>query len=518
MSYLNIANFKYGLDTRRSELTSQPGTLLQLNNAHVNQGGEIEKRKAFVRTVIDPNQSTFGMEITSNDTILVFGSGTTPVGFPFIVGGVTIDYQRLPYPSPGGPTMLGILGSTSFAGKAWAIADFGFGGVLGYYDGVLVADFTSGLSFGALTNAAIAALLTVLINATPGYLAIQQPNPNDNKINIFGGTGSAYSVAITVNSTTGTLTDQNDNAGIPAVPATVAIGSFAVTNGSASAGVNKITHVKVNGVDLLSGSVDWVTSNVATAAAIAANINAFTSSPDYTAEAVGSVVQIFAVTAGSTPNGFVVQVTAAGNLVVGQCTLTLVFTTGTTVDITHILVNGVDILTGTAAFSGTLAGTVALAVTDINTNNATYNAFSSSNNIYISQRVTASNDIPLNVTGVTSAGGGFMDGTTPPLVVTGTPNSLTSSFTADHPPSWVTIGSALASVTGGLPPYKHNWRTVDPNDHNAFAISPNNYTTSFQTVGSAGQSTATVFVDEVTDAAGNTAISNTITIYGQNLL
>lgn len=45
---LIIKNFKYGLDTRRDVLTSQPGTLVTLENCHINQGAEIESRKAFV--------------------------------------------------------------------------------------------------------------------------------------------------------------------------------------------------------------------------------------------------------------------------------------------------------------------------------------------------------------------------------------------------------------------------------------------------------------------------------------
>ena len=46
-----IANFKPGLDVRRSELTSQPGTLLRLIDAHINEGAEIEKRKSLVQFV-----------------------------------------------------------------------------------------------------------------------------------------------------------------------------------------------------------------------------------------------------------------------------------------------------------------------------------------------------------------------------------------------------------------------------------------------------------------------------------
>lgn len=42
-----IPNFKFGLDTRKDVLTSQEGTLVTLENAHITTGGEVEKRKQF---------------------------------------------------------------------------------------------------------------------------------------------------------------------------------------------------------------------------------------------------------------------------------------------------------------------------------------------------------------------------------------------------------------------------------------------------------------------------------------
>lgn len=76
MAYFELQSFKYGLDTRRSELTSQPGTLETLNNAHINQGGEIEKRKALVKMGLGATTfpaQTFGLQPIQN-AVLVFGS------------------------------------------------------------------------------------------------------------------------------------------------------------------------------------------------------------------------------------------------------------------------------------------------------------------------------------------------------------------------------------------------------------------------------------------------------------
>lgn len=49
MPYFVISNFSNGVDKRRSPETAASGSLRTLRNAFINEGGEIEKRKAFVR-------------------------------------------------------------------------------------------------------------------------------------------------------------------------------------------------------------------------------------------------------------------------------------------------------------------------------------------------------------------------------------------------------------------------------------------------------------------------------------
>lgn len=70
--YLLIENFNSGLDSRRMALTSRPGTLQQLENAHITRGGEIEKRKAFDAIAYLPT-GTFGLH-SANGALWVFGS------------------------------------------------------------------------------------------------------------------------------------------------------------------------------------------------------------------------------------------------------------------------------------------------------------------------------------------------------------------------------------------------------------------------------------------------------------
>lgn len=91
--------------------------------------------------------------------------------------------------------------------------------------------------------------------------------------------------------------------------------TFSITGGTSSPGVNKVNGITVNGVQIMSGAVDWVTSHSDTATAVASNITAHTSAPNYSAAAVGALITISAAAgSGVTPNGFVVVVTVAGDV------------------------------------------------------------------------------------------------------------------------------------------------------------------------------------------------------------
>lgn len=99
---------------------------------------------------------------------------------------------------------------------------------------------------------------------------------------------------------------------------TAATGSFEVTGGSASPGVNTLATLTVNGVEIMGAAVDWVTSNDITAAAIATQINAYHSVPDYYATVLGATVTITPYDWGAGPNGYVVLPTPAGTVTVGS--------------------------------------------------------------------------------------------------------------------------------------------------------------------------------------------------------
>lgn len=92
-------------------------------------------------------------------------------------------------------------------------------------------------------------------------------------------------------------------------------GGFSVTGGTSNPGTNRVTSVKVNGIEILNTAVDWATSNSATATAIAAQINSYSSSPDYVASANGQDVYICPIQVrDTTPKNLTIVITKGGDV------------------------------------------------------------------------------------------------------------------------------------------------------------------------------------------------------------
>jgi hypothetical protein len=68
MTSLYVDDFKLGLDTRRSILAAEPGSLQQLDNCLITDGGEIEKAASFVQVATLPAGVTQGL-IGTNSAI-----------------------------------------------------------------------------------------------------------------------------------------------------------------------------------------------------------------------------------------------------------------------------------------------------------------------------------------------------------------------------------------------------------------------------------------------------------------
>ena len=105
----------------------------------------------------------------------------------------------------------------------------------------------------------------------------------------------------------------------------VASVSFEITGGSVSAGVNTISSITINGVELLSSAIDFTTDAAATAALVATQI---ATSVDYTAAALVATVTVEVAVAGVKPNGHQIVITVTGDVTVAEtiCTLSGGFT------------------------------------------------------------------------------------------------------------------------------------------------------------------------------------------------
>jgi hypothetical protein len=154
MPTFGVNNFSKGLDTKRHLISAEAGQLQDLVNAHVNRGGEIEKRRAFVK-LIDPDwpysptlpPQTFGMEITGSG-VFVFGSNEKPQ-WSWPDG---VEYQRLQHPD--GLAMTGVRWSSVYGAKPFVLAEFSNGDVIPYYNGVAVGSFVNGIVRQYMANAA----------------------------------------------------------------------------------------------------------------------------------------------------------------------------------------------------------------------------------------------------------------------------------------------------------------------------------------------------------------------------
>lgn len=135
-AYVQIEDFKGGLDSRRLQVSAAPGSLQVFENGHINRGGEIEKAKKYVAKYALPT-GTYSMGAT-NDGLYVFGSNPTPGGMP-----ADVTYQRLR--NPDDSMMTRVIKTENFKGQLYVAAEFADGTVHHFYDGVISKDWYVGL-------------------------------------------------------------------------------------------------------------------------------------------------------------------------------------------------------------------------------------------------------------------------------------------------------------------------------------------------------------------------------------
>ena len=296
MPYFVIEDFRSGLDSRRMPVLSVPGSLLELTNAHINRGGEIEKRLAFVPQITMP-EGTFGL-LAVGGTLYTFGSVasvTFPAGAPS-----NLVYQRLQHPN--GLAMAKVLHATAFAGKPYVIAQYTDGSIFHFYDGTRHSEFVEARARASFT--------------------------------ITGGTAGGIS----------------------------ATASFTVTGGINSAG-DRLMYLRAGTLPIMTSPVQHNGNNAATAAAIAAAINAFVGNPDFTATASGATVTITAATPGTAFNGLALNFALTGGFTVGSVSN---FAGGVDNAIANLTVDGIKIMGDPVLHTGDNATTAALVANAIN--------------------------------------------------------------------------------------------------------------------------------------------------------
>ena len=517
--YLSIQNFRFGLDARRSELTSQPGTLLRAVDCHVTQGAELEKRKAFVKTALPAN--TFP-GLPTLTTHLVFGS----IAPPAMPGGFT--YQQLT--SPLGSAMTALIGATLFDGKAFVIAAFGADGTFCFYDGTLVEDYIAGLVMtGGTSDTAIAAKIAALVNLTTEYTATSALGV----VSITSLPGNNFSINTTTTLTptsTGVITPSVTFLANPATPGAGAIGSFQIQgtyDGSVTPAYGQVTDVLINGVSIINSTPVVATTihsiDLAILVASAINLNSATNG-GFNATANSNTVVIYAPL-GTVYNNATFSVVSAG-VTIGNYLATISgnhFTLGPITD-----ANGVDLLQGntytfnqpTSAFYHTLQQIIARINSQTATTGYTAAAIGPASTtgpmiLSISNAKTtvldASMVITITNTFVSNPGGTILfpnpGGGGNPLIVTLSTGSISQSV--NYGP--LVTGSVSCNASNGTAPFTYKWNYVSGSSL-ITPLNPTAATTSFQLATYTKTQTSAVFNCTVSDSAGNVLASAPLTI------
>lgn len=314
-----LSSFQDGLDSRRSVLTTSAHALQTALNVHINQGAEIEKRRAYVDFGATAS-TAFGLELT--DAGLVnFGSAATPVN------PVGVTYVQLIHPSDPAQQMTAILCSCTFGGKSWAVAQFANGNVFTYYNGVVLAAMTNGLVLtGGTTNLQVATQFYNYIN-TPYYqdLGFFASPPvligTSYYVDVYSSPGVSFSLVPDVESsaagTIGTLLISNSSQGTAFSQANFAFSVYMGNTGSLTSVLVSTDNGVTFSVALLGAAVVWAsgdTTGYTTALNIAATVSSSLTSLPITAQANNNQITLLADTSlGATPNGYSVKFISSGD-------------------------------------------------------------------------------------------------------------------------------------------------------------------------------------------------------------
>ncbi len=124
MPYLLVQDFKLGLDSRRNELTSPAGALMQCKNAHISRGGEVEKRNCFEKiSQLDPKFK--GLDVTADGLFVFCQSATEAEVISLGLYDISVQIVKHPYDTSGASwDMDKVVWSTVYDGKIFSIIRF----------------------------------------------------------------------------------------------------------------------------------------------------------------------------------------------------------------------------------------------------------------------------------------------------------------------------------------------------------------------------------------------------------
>jgi hypothetical protein len=337
MPYILVEDFRGGLDRRRMNVTAAPGTLVELKNAHITRGGEIEKRPAFVEIVQLPS-NTIGLAAAAGQ-IYTFGSDAeNSVTFAADTPS-NVTYVQLQHPS--GEELTDVLSVDFYNGQLYAAAQFADGRIYHYFNGTRITDWFDGrarATFEVTAGTAGGTAATASFEVTGGT-----SNPGDelrilrvNSVDLISDpvshngsnslTAANIATAITNGPSDYTAVAVNNVLTITAPAVGIAYNGFQVTfevDGAftignlahMSGGIdNAITAITVDGVNIIGDQITWEQSHTYTALKIAAAINDFPSGPEYEATSVNQFVNIIAKESGSSYNNKTIAITTSGNV------------------------------------------------------------------------------------------------------------------------------------------------------------------------------------------------------------
>lgn len=366
MPYVRMQDVRLGMDRKRaSRVASELGSAWTIKNAHLTRGGDVQRRKKFVKQTGSFPSTTVGL-YAINETLYTLGYSAAQAGN--VPSPVTHILTQHPTPAT---AITAVRDAEAFDGTLYSIIEFADGNIYHFYNTVRVTDWDT-LATTIGSNDAVASALAAAIDNSAAVNA----SASTDTVTITAATaGTAFTIAKSTTNN-GSNPDQDitltqTQANVAAVSEVLATAEVEITGGTNNPGTNRMVSITVDGVDIMGGTpVNWATSNSSTASAIATQINNTTSSPNYTATTNGPVITISAVTGtGAGPNGFVVVTNEGGDVTsthdaemsggvtsvtaVAQVYTAEVVGTFETADQFTITINGTEEYTVTGAASGT---------------------------------------------------------------------------------------------------------------------------------------------------------------------